>query len=163
MVTRTADEVRPGVSKACPLVTWRLPGTAKAAPSARLLVRGALGALGLTGEAVFDGELMVSELATNALRHAEGPYALRLLSLVDVVFCEVLDGSAQPSPWSFARLTPSQATSAATGDQAADLAECGRGLALVRQLSGGRCGSRPLADERGAYAKGVWFGLPGPG
>jgi two-component sensor histidine kinase len=84
-------------------------------------------------------ELLVSELATNALRHGRGDIRLRLLMDATLV-CEVWDnGYAQPRR-----------------RRASDTDEGGRGLQLVSLLAD-RWGSR-----RTPSGKTVWFELALP-
>jgi anti-sigma regulatory factor (Ser/Thr protein kinase) len=161
---------------------WRLPEGGAAVPQARALVRGALAALGLPASGVEDGELMACEIATNAVRHAHGPYELRIYAFPDAVVCEVLDSSAasletvrgalaeplalagRPVPMERAWATdldwPSDADSPDALDLLIDsLAEGGRGLPLVGRLCAGRCGVRNAStvDSPPASGKAVWF------
>ncbi|MGJ5749943.1 PAS domain S-box-containing protein [Streptomyces puniciscabiei] len=68
---------------------------------------------------VFTTELVVSELVTNAIRHAEGPVRLRLIRERAAVICEVSDGSATAPHLRHPRTTD----------------EGGRGLLLVSQFA----------------------------
>ncbi|MCD0485804.1 SpoIIE family protein phosphatase [Streptacidiphilus sp. ASG 303] len=119
---------------------WRLPPEPTSVARARELAIGWLLARGLD-DLVDTTELLVSELATNALRHGRGDIRLRLLRDTTVV-CEVWDnGYAQP------RQRRAHVTD-----------EGGRGLQLVSLLAE-RWGSR-----RTPKGKIVWFelGLPAP-
>ncbi|AXI81521.1 PAS domain S-box protein [Peterkaempfera bronchialis] len=119
---------------------WRLPREPTSVARARELAIGWLLARGLD-DLMDTTELLVSELATNALRHGSGDIRLRLLRDTTVV-CEVWDnGYAQP------RQRRAQETD-----------EGGRGLQLVSLLAE-RWGSR-----RTPKGKIVWFelGLPQP-
>lgn len=161
---------------------WRLPEGRAAVPQARALVRGALAALGLPAGGVDDGELMACEIATNAVRHAHGPYELRIYAFPDAVVCEVLDSSAgsleavrgalarpvtlagQPGPteWAWAADTgwPLDVGAADELDLLISaLGEGGRGLPLVGRLCAGRCGVRnaSTADSPPSSGKAVWF------
>ena len=98
-------------------VTWTLPAELTSAAEARSLIREPLQRWGLT-ELVPTTELLVSELVTNAIRHATGEVTLRMV-LEGTLVCEVLDGSA-----ALPRLRH------AGRDE-----ECGRGLEVVSQLS----------------------------
>ncbi|MGW7620471.1 SpoIIE family protein phosphatase [Streptomyces antimycoticus] len=69
--------------------------------------------------AVFTTELVVSELVTNAIRHATDPIQLRLIRQPHSLICEVSDGSATTPHLRRARLFD----------------EGGRGLLLVAQLT----------------------------
>jgi anti-sigma regulatory factor (Ser/Thr protein kinase) len=124
-------------------VEWVLPGEPGAVHNARCLVRGQL--CGWDLDSVADiTELLVSELVTNALRHATGPIGVRLVrrpgGLRGVLRVEVLD----PLP------DPPRARAARPED------EGGRGLQLVAS-SARRWGTRP-----GGTGKAVWFELAVP-
>jgi anti-sigma regulatory factor (Ser/Thr protein kinase) len=117
---------------------WLLPSEPTSVARARELACGWLLACGLD-ELVDTVELLVSELATNALRHGRGDIRVRLLRDSELV-CEVWDnGYAQPRQ-----------------RRARDTDEGGRGLQLVSLLAD-RWGSR-----RTPNGKAVWFelGLP---
>ena len=120
------------------VATWDVPITPESVAFLRAEVSRLLRAWRLT-ELVFSTELIVSELVTNAIRHATGPIELRLLR-DRALICEVADGSSV-SP----RLRRAQ-----TFD------EGGRGLFLVAQLSQ-RWGTRYTA--RG---KVIWSEQPLP-
>ncbi|MFD3568652.1 SpoIIE family protein phosphatase [Streptomyces sp. NPDC058667] len=114
------------------LATWEYPADPAAVHEARADVNARLQAWGLD-EPAFATELIVSELVTNALRHAGGPIVLRLIR-DRVLVCEVSDPSnTQP------RLR-----------RALNTEEGGRGLFLVAQLST-RWGCR-----YGARGKTIW-------
>ena len=117
-----------------------MPGAVRAA---RTAVRDRLAAWNLDGLADI-AALMVSELVTNALRHATGPIGVRLVrpEAVDgILLVEVSD----PLP------DPPRERVAALED------ESGRGLQLVAHAAR-RWGTRP-----GATGKTVWFELSVPG
>jgi serine phosphatase RsbU (regulator of sigma subunit)/PAS domain-containing protein/anti-sigma regulatory factor (Ser/Thr protein kinase) len=96
---------------------WEVPPDPAAVGALRVGVAEWLGARGL-GDSLFTTELIVTELVTNAIRHAAGPIAVRLM--VDQrLICEVSDGSST---------SPHLGTAAATD-------EGGRGLFLVARLS----------------------------
>ena len=99
------------------VATWDVPMTPESVAFLRAEVSRQLRAWRLS-ELVFTTELVVSELVTNAIRHATGPVELRLLR-DRALICEVADGSSV-SP----RLRRAQT-----------LDEGGRGLFLVAQLS----------------------------
>lgn len=120
------------------VATWDVPTTPESVAFLRAEVSRQLRAWRLA-DLVFTTELVVSELVTNAIRHATGPVELRLLR-DRALICEVADGSSV-SP----RLRRAQ-----TFD------EGGRGLFLVAQLSQ-RWGTRYTA--RG---KVIWSEQPLP-
>lgn len=115
------------------------PGAVRAARSA---VRDQLALWGLEGVGDL-AALLVSELVTNALRHATGPIGVRLVrpcDLNEVLLVEVSD----PLP------DPPRERAARPED------EGGRGLQLLASASR-RWGTRP-----GAVGKTVWFELTVP-
>ncbi|POX55299.1 protein phosphatase [Streptomyces sp. Ru71] len=88
----------------------------------------------------FSAELIVSELVTNAIRHARGPVSLRLIRTQNRLICAVSDGSStSPHP-----------RRAKLGE------EGGRGLFLVAQFAA-RWGTRHTAD-----GKIIWAEMPAP-
>ena len=121
------------------VATWALGEGWDRVSGARRWVRERFETWGL-GEQADLAELLVSELATNSLRHGTGPVELRVLLLDEVVTIAARDGAA-PLP----RLR-----------RAADTDEGGRGLHLVSQLAA-RWGTRPAGD-----GKVVWCELPRP-
>ncbi|MFD7457330.1 MULTISPECIES: ATP-binding protein [unclassified Streptomyces] len=121
---------------------WTFPADPGAVRTARSVVRGQLHGWDL--DSVGDiTTLLVSELVTNALRHATGPIGVCLIrpaGLPDVLLVEVSD----PLP------DPPRERAARPDD------ESGRGLQLVASSSR-RWGSRP-----GVNGKTVWFELAVP-
>ncbi|MFF3737904.1 SpoIIE family protein phosphatase [Streptomyces sp. NPDC002566] len=99
------------------VVTWDVPADPAAVAAARSLAARHLDGWGL-GELAMTTELIVSELVTNAIRHATGPVRLRLLRQ-PLLIVEVSDASST-SP----RLRHPRTTD-----------EGGRGLFLVAQLA----------------------------
>ncbi|QLJ01911.1 PAS domain S-box protein [Streptomyces sp. NEAU-sy36] len=117
-------------------VTTQLPATAAAVPEGRAFLRRTLISWECP-EPADDALLLLSEILTNAVRHAEGPVGLRLCRTATELTVEVGDHSPQlPRPRH------------ATGDD-----ESGRGLFLVRTLADS-WGVRPT-DE----GKTTWFTL----
>ena len=121
------------------VATWVTDCRVESVALARTWVRGTLQTWRLPALTEV-AELLVSELVTNAMRHASGPVELTVLLLDEVVTFSVRDAEA-PLP----RLR-----------RAADSDEGGRGLHLVSLLTT-RWGSRPT--ETG---KVVWCELPRP-
>ena len=83
---------------------------------------------------VDDVQLVVSELATNAMVHAQTPFSVILIGFVQAVRLEVSDGSQDGSFMVTARL----------------LDTTGRGIAIVGELS------RDWGVTTGAAGKSVW-------
>ncbi|MCH5672324.1 SpoIIE family protein phosphatase [Streptomyces gilvus] len=117
---------------------WELPSEPAVVSRARTAVTEQLAAWDLD-DLAFTTELVVSELVTNAIRHATGPLQLRLLR-DRALICEVSDGSS----------TSPRLRRARTED------EGGRGLFLVAQLTE-RWGTRYTAD-----GKVIWTEQPLP-
>ncbi|MFF0199706.1 SpoIIE family protein phosphatase [Streptomyces sp. NPDC005017] len=118
---------------------WRLPLDPRQVPRARAVVRERLHDWGL-GELADTAELLVSELATNALRHSvRRPVELRLVR-GDTLLCEVDDDEHE---------LPTL-LSAGPGD------ETGRGLRVVSTLA------REWGTSRTGTGKTVWFELTLP-
>ncbi|MCZ4606398.1 SpoIIE family protein phosphatase [Streptomyces sp. Lzd4kr] len=117
---------------------WDVPDEASAVSRVRAAAARTLTEWGLEEEA-FTTELILSELVTNALRHATGPIRVRLIRDLTLI-CEVSDGSS----------TAPHLRSAATTD------EGGRGLFLVAQFAD-RWGTRYTAD-----GKVIWTEQPLP-
>ncbi len=142
------------------LAVLRLPARVTAVAQARAVARAAFSASGVSRGAAEDGVLAVCELVTNALTHASGPFELRVRCWAGAVVCEVLDGDA--TLVGFPELDAADEDGAADDQAVAALALGGRGLGIVRRLSGGWCGCRlaqvPGAD--GGVGKAVWFALP---
>ncbi|MGW8766788.1 SpoIIE family protein phosphatase [Streptomyces sp. NPDC055815] len=99
------------------VAAWELPSDPALVARARSMAADQLGAWGLD-DLAFTTELVVSELVTNAIRHASGPIGLRLIRDRSLI-CEVSD-SQHTSP--HARY--------AGNDE-----EGGRGLFMVAQLT----------------------------
>ncbi len=79
------------------VASWDLPSDPAAVGAARTAAVRQLSEWGLD-ELAFTTELVVSELVTNAIRHASGPVALRLIRDRGLI-CEVTDGSGtSPRP-----------------------------------------------------------------
>ncbi|MDK1348277.1 SpoIIE family protein phosphatase [Streptomyces sp. 378] len=134
---RPADDValliaRTRALDANQVATWAVPAVPSAVARTRKDVVAQLERWGLS-DAVFVTELVVSELVTNAIRHAEPPIRLRLIHDTSLI-CEVSDGGN----------TAPHLRRARTYD------EGGRGLLLVAQLTQ-RWGTR-----QGATGKTIW-------
>ncbi|MET9446093.1 ATP-binding SpoIIE family protein phosphatase [Streptomyces cinerochromogenes] len=130
--------VRTRVLSSDRVASWDIPSTPSAVPEAR---RSALGQLARwdLDDLAFTTELIVSELVTNAMRHAHGPISLRLIHDRTLI-CEVSDASNTSPHMRRARHTD----------------EGGRGLFLVAQLAQ-RWGARYTA-----HGKTIWTEQPLP-
>jgi anti-sigma regulatory factor (Ser/Thr protein kinase) len=116
------------------IATWDLPAEPAVVAGARARTAAQLEAWGL-GQLTFSTELIVSELLTNAIRHAQPPIQVRMI-LDDALSCEVSDGSS----------TAPQLRRAGRYD------EGGRGLLLVASLAE-RWGSRPTRTGKTIWAR----------
>ncbi|MFC9063862.1 ATP-binding SpoIIE family protein phosphatase [Streptomyces harbinensis] len=116
--------------------TWEVPAEPTAVARARELASRQLTSWGLQ-DAVFTTELVVSELVTNAIRHAGGPIQLRVIRQGGVI-CEVSDGSSTSPHLRRARAYD----------------ESGRGLFIVAHLTQ-RWGSR-----QSSTGKTIWAEVP---
>ncbi|MEU5541834.1 SpoIIE family protein phosphatase [Streptomyces sioyaensis] len=99
------------------VASWELPADPAVVARARTLAGRQLSEWGMD-ELLFTTELIVSELVTNAIRHAAGPITLRLIRQ-DALICEVFDTSSTSPRLRHARTTD----------------EDGRGLFIVAQLA----------------------------
>ncbi|MEW2400638.1 SpoIIE family protein phosphatase [Streptomyces sp. NPDC046862] len=122
------------------VATWDVPADPAMVAEARKFAAGRLEEWGLD-DASYITELVVSELVTNAIRHAEPPVQLRLI-LDRTLICEVSDASS----------TAPHLRRARTYD------EGGRGLMLVAQLT------QAWGTRHTALGKTIWAeqALPGP-
>ncbi|MEU0598200.1 SpoIIE family protein phosphatase [Streptomyces sp. NPDC006393] len=133
------DDVALLLARAQPLgpereVCWEVSRDPAAVGEYRARVADVLAGWGLE-ELLFTTELIVSELVTNAIRHATGPIGLRLIRN-STLTCEVSDGSSASPRVRHARTTD----------------EGGRGVYLVAQLSR-RWGSRQAAEGKTIWAE----------
>ncbi|MFD3437850.1 SpoIIE family protein phosphatase [Streptomyces sp. NPDC058685] len=121
------------------VATWELSLEPREAARARRLVRGQLAAWGLI-PVTETAELLVGEVVTNAIRHADGRRAELRLVRAESLLCEVADDD---------HTLPTLLD--ASGDD-----EAGRGLRVVSALS------REWGTSRTAGGKTVWFELALP-
>ncbi|GGL12266.1 SpoIIE family protein phosphatase [Streptomyces flaveus] len=136
---RPADDVallvaRTRALKADRVATWEVAPDPATVADARKNAADQLAVWGLT-DAAFVTELIVSELVTNAIRHAEPPIQLRLIHDRSLI-CEVSDASS----------TAPHMRRARTYD------EGGRGLLLVAQLTQ-RWGTRHTTKGKTIWAE----------
>nr|WP_245245138.1 SpoIIE family protein phosphatase [Streptomyces palmae] len=122
------------------VASWDLPADPAVVGNARAMVGRQLAEWDLD-ELGMTTELVVSELVTNAIRHATGPIRLRLIRQAALI-CEVWDGSNTSPRLRHARTTD----------------EGGRGLFLVAQLTR-RWGTRYTSGGKLIWAE---QDLPGP-
>ncbi|WP_433479112.1 SpoIIE family protein phosphatase [Spirillospora sp. CA-142024] len=116
------------------VASWDLPADPAVVAHARERVSRQLGAWGLE-KLAFTTELVVSELVTNAIRHATAPIRLRLI-LTGTLICEVFDGSSTSPHLRHARATD----------------EGGRGLYLISQFTD-RWGARYATEGKIIWAE----------
>lgn len=146
--TRWQLDQAPGTAESQQLVTtaqephdhfasWPLFPTATSVPLARRHTRDRLVEWGLDGLGEV-AELLVSELVTNALCHAGGPYRLTLWAIDGLLRCEVEDGNTAPP---FVRHAGAED-------------EHGRGMEVLALMA--CC----WGSERTTGGKIVWFELP---
>jgi PAS domain S-box-containing protein len=145
---RPADDVALLVARTHALqsdqvATWDLPADPAVVGDARKQVGKKLAGWGLDDAAFVTG-LIVSELVTNAIRHAEGPIQLRLIRDRTLI-CEVSDGSS----------TAPHLRRAKAFD------EGGRGLLLVSQLTE-RWGTRQTQHGKTIWAEQLLRGADVP-
>jgi len=117
----------------------RLAGELRSAIEARRLVEDELGLAG-AGETMLHTRLVVTELVTNAARHAQTPVELTIATAIGRLRIEARDGSA-------ATLTPH-----------GDTPTRHRGLQLIEDLSDGWGG-----EAGDAGGKVIWCELPSRG
>ncbi|CAL9316235.1 SpoIIE family protein phosphatase [Streptomyces sp. R02] len=117
------------------IAAWELPPDPAVVADARRTAQDQLSRWGFDEEQMFTTELLVSELVTNAIRHASGRVRLRLIRERTLV-CEVLDGGASAPHLRHPRA----------------MDEGGRGLLLVSQLAE-RWGTRFVPDGKVIWAE----------
>lgn len=125
------------------LATWEIPADPSAVGEARRTAAGQLREWGLD-ELAFSTELIVSELVTNALRHASAPIGLRMIRARELI-CEVSDASSTTPHLRHARTTD----------------EGGRGLFLIARYAQ-RWGTRYTAEGKIIWAELPWAPPPTP-
>jgi anti-sigma regulatory factor (Ser/Thr protein kinase) len=125
-----------GVRGGTPRSVTNLPNAPSAVPQARQFASGILAAIGRGSDTIEKARLLVTELATNAVVHAQTPIRVTVEPVADRVRIEVRDDDPEP-------LDPPC--------QPDPSAEVGRGLWLVSLLA---CSWGVNRNERG---KTVWF------
>ncbi|MGY6024752.1 SpoIIE family protein phosphatase [Streptomyces spinosirectus] len=137
---RPADDVAFLIARPRPLAAenvanWDLPFDLSSVGQARKLANDRLTKWRLE-DLTFAAELIVSELVTNAIRHAGGPISLRLIRTRNRFICAVTDSSSTSPHLRRAQLSD----------------EGGRGLFLVAQFAQ-RWGTRHLTDGKVIWAE----------
>ncbi|HUA29673.1 MAG TPA: SpoIIE family protein phosphatase [Streptosporangiaceae bacterium] len=143
---QAGDDAALLVARTCALpadqiASWDLPADPAVVATARARAARQLAAWGLE-DVTFTTELLVSELVTNAIRHAQQPIQLRIILDGDLS-CEVFDGSS----------------SAPQLRRADRYDEGGRGLMLVAQLAD-RWGTRHTSAGKIIWAQQALPGRP---
>ncbi|WP_406516524.1 ATP-binding protein [Streptomyces sp. NBC_00134] len=148
---------RPPFTNPCVVLRWT-SCTPNASAQARAALRWTLGQLGLRGEAISDAVLAVSELVANATEHAPGPYEMRLRFIASEYICEIEDRDPHvpeiPVIPSDAPFAPDPEGRGGGLDALLDLlAERGRGLSIVNELTRGAWGFRCTRTTKVAWAR----------
>ncbi|GAA3418954.1 ATP-binding protein [Streptosporangium vulgare] len=138
------------------MTAWCLP-PGNAARRARELFRDQLAKLILDPDVLDELEIVVSELVTNAIRYAPGPYELRLLHDHGLpVRAEVVDAGAGTTLIEHLLYRPLPVP-----EHLDDLELGGRGLRIVAELTHRRCGTQwTRLCGTGQLGTVVWFDLP---
>lgn len=154
-----------------PCRAWPLPADSSCASEARVLIAGMLGALRVPRSTIADVQLMISELATNALQHAtgHGPHELWLCPPGAHWPAGHAAASCGGCPWKRFGSTGRLVCGVFDGLAGTRLPEyswtsgdCGRGLTIVAELSQGRWGLRSARSRLRPALPGkiVWFAVP---
>ncbi|GGK44935.1 hypothetical protein Ppa06_00580 [Planomonospora parontospora subsp. parontospora] len=140
------------------MIAWCLPPDS-AARRARELLRDHLSRFSTTADVLADLEVVTTELATNAVSYAPGPYELRILHDHGVpVRVEVVDTGAGAELIEHLLDRP-----VVVPDHIDELELGGRGLRIVTELTYGRCGAQwTRLCGTGQTGTSVWFDLPVP-
>ncbi|MGH4029358.1 ATP-binding protein [Actinomycetota bacterium Odt1-20B] len=149
----------------CVQVLWMwTQSTPDTVPRARKALRCALDQLGCNDEVISDSLIVASELITNAVEHAPGPYELRLRRTESVLICEVVDGDPQipdvvvhPAVDLFE--PPPEARGGGSTALLKVLSEGGRGLQVVDQLTCGAWGFKARRCDGSKTAWAVIYGV----
>lgn len=147
---------------AAPYVLWRWTAATPDAPAqARATLKCALDQLGLVGEAAVDAVLVASEFVANATEHAVGPYEMRLRRVYTEIVCEVEDHDPRiPAIPDLSAVMPFVSSDEGCGGGldalCGLLAERGRGLRIIHELTNGIWGFRSSKGMKIA-----WFAVPG--
>jgi anti-sigma regulatory factor (Ser/Thr protein kinase) len=133
-------------------LSLELPGGVAYVPALRRTARCLLESVGVLGGDVEDIEILIGELATNAVLHAGGPYQVELVYREEWVTLSVTDCGSGFSP---ANLPPPGTVRPDTLSGGGDERLGGWGLPLVRMLAdrveigpNEPCGTRVCAEKR---------------
>jgi len=157
------DTQHPAAPALCRVRVWPLPvGPAHDAErSARTIVRGVLADADASRDDVLEAEIIVAELAINAVQHAVPPYEVRVVFVGQrwPAWCDVADGGSD-----LERVRRRLGETAVPDGAESELTVRGRGLVMVNGLSGGRCAAYlTTVCPSNAAGKAVGFALPGAG
>jgi anti-sigma regulatory factor (Ser/Thr protein kinase) len=126
----------------------------------RELVGHVLAILDIDPDTIYQAQLAVQELATNARRHAPPPHELHISIRASDVKIAVTD--ADPHHEAVAQFLAA-AISSQPEQGASLLRESGRGLRIVATMFPGACGAEPAyAASWSRQAKQVWISIPLP-
>jgi anti-sigma regulatory factor (Ser/Thr protein kinase) len=145
------------VTNPCVVLRWT-SSTLDPSAQARVALRRILDQLGLSGEAIGDAVLAVSELVANATEHAPGPYEMRLRLTAAEYICEIEDRDPHvpeiPAFPSGAPFAPDpEGRGGGLDALLVLLAERGRGLSIVNELTRGAWGFRCTRTTKVAWAR----------
>ncbi|MFC9612287.1 ATP-binding protein [Streptomyces sp. NPDC056938] len=145
------------VTNPCVLLRWT-SCTPNPSAQVRAVLRRILDQLGLSGEAIGEAVLAVSELVANATEHAPGPYEMRLRLTAAEYICEIEDRDPHvpeiPAFPSGAPFAPDPEGRGGGLDALLDLlAERGRGLSIVNELTRGAWGFTCTRTTKVAWAR----------
>ncbi len=152
----------PRRSTAQAMVVYRWTSCTPNAPArARAELRRVLAQAGLSGEDISAVVLAASELVANATEHAPGPYEMRLRRTAAEYVCEIEDGDPRiPAIPVFPSVAPFEPDPEGRGggiDALLELlAERGRGLHIVDELTSGAWGFRRSGAGKVAWAAWPW-------
>ncbi|WP_083974029.1 ATP-binding protein [Kitasatospora mediocidica] len=140
--TATVQSICCAQSDVCSQGPWELPHVGEAASTARQVTRAALETWGAGEDCVYQAQLVVSELVTNAVEHALPPITLRLERPQDqeTVHLAVVDGGAAAEEGSW------------TASCAPD--EHGRGHGIIEALT------LSSGSQRDAHCTTYWADVP---
>jgi anti-sigma regulatory factor (Ser/Thr protein kinase) len=157
------DAHHPAAPALCRVRVWPLPGgqAHHAERTARTIIRGVLADADAARDDVLEAEIIVAELAVNAVQHAVPPYELRVVFVGQSwpAWCDVADSGTD-----LQRVRRRLGEAARPDAATCELTTRGRGLVMVNGLSGRRCAAYlTTVCHSQAAGKAVGFALPGAG